>query len=269
MPNSMIIMKIRFAVLLLPLALNAQVTPTSVDTVAAVVAPYQVVAAGPHERTWQSVSLDAAGRTNVHSFVELATGLNYFNDATGKWEESQPRFEVTKDGHAIARKGQHQVNLAADINSGGSVSLLMPDGQQLLSNPMGLSFKDLASGKNVLLGEVTNCIGELVASNVVLYPNAFDTLKAAIRYTYTRDGFAQDVILYENPGSPADYGLNPDTTLLEMYSEFFNPPAPTVQSSSDKDQTLNFGQMRMIRGQAYFLNDALGAVDVDKTWANI
>ncbi len=275
MPNSMIIMKIRFAVLLLPLALNAQVTPTSVDTVAAVVAPYQVVAAGPHERTWQSVSLDAAGRTNVHSFVELATGLNYFNDATGKWEESQPRFEVTKDGHAIARKGQHQVNLAGDINSGGSVSLLMPDGQQLLSNPMGLSFKDLASGKNVLLGEVTNCIGELVASNVVLYPNAFDTLKAAIRYTYTRDGFEQDVILYENPGSPADYGLDPATTVLEMYSEFHNPPAPqsSREATTDnvtEDQTLDFGKMQIGHGKAYFLkDDTFKSADVVKTWASI
>ena len=104
---------------------------------------------------------------------------------------------------------------------------------------------------------------------MVVYPSAFDTLKSALRYTYTRDGFEQDIILYENPGSPADYGLHPDTTLLEMYSEFFNPPAPTVQSSSDNDQTLNFGQMQMGRGQAYFLNEDLGAADVNKTWANI
>src|SRR6266540_1605810 len=124
MPNSMIIMKIRFAVLLLPLALNAQVTPTSVDTVAAVVAPYQVVAAGPHERTWQSVSLDPAGRTNVHSFVELATGLNYFNDATGTWAESQAAFEITSDGYAVAGKTQHKVIVAPNLSTSVAIDLL-------------------------------------------------------------------------------------------------------------------------------------------------
>jgi len=266
----MTIMRIRFAVLLLPLVLNAQVTPTPVDNDTTVVAPYRVVSAGPHERLWRSVTLDAQGRTNTHSYVEVATGLDYLDPATGRYEQSQEQFEITKDGNAVARKGQHQVILAADINTGGSVDLLTPDGQRLLSNPMGLSFHDFASGKNVLIAELTNCIGELVASNVIVYPNAFDTLKAAIRYTYTKSGFSQDIILYQNPGSPADYGLDPATTVLEMYSEFFSPPTPTVQTDPDSDQTLNFGQMRIGRGAAYLLNQTtLEEFPVTKEWAQI
>ena len=135
-------MKITFAVLpvLLPFVLDAQLTPTAVNADAIVLVPYQVVAAGPHERVWQSVTVDAEGNTNANSYTELATGLNYQNTTTGKWEESREAFEITKDGRAVANHGQHQVILAGDIYTGGSVDRLMPDGQRLLSNPMGLSF---------------------------------------------------------------------------------------------------------------------------------
>ena len=145
------------------------------------------------------------------------------------------------------------------------MELITPDGQRLLSNPMGLSFRD-ASGKNVLIAEVTNCIGELVAPNVIVYPSAFDTLKAGIRYTYTKSGFSQDIIFYQNPGSPSDYGLDPATTVLEMYTEFFSPPAPAIQSGSDNDQTLTFGKMQMARGAAYLPDQNLEEIPVIKTW---
>src|SRR5207237_10012083 len=129
---------------------------------------------------------------NVSSFTEVATGLNFWNPASGRYEGSEERFQIAKDGSAIATNGQ--VILAADINSGGSVDLLMPDGQRLLSNPMGLSFFDSSTGKNVLIAEITNCIGKLVASNVVLYYNAFDTIKDSLRYTYTKSLFYHDFL---------------------------------------------------------------------------
>ncbi len=240
-------------------ALKAQLTPPAVSPqiprpmLASSKSP-TLIEVGPHHRVWQTVSVDDQGRTNVSSFTELATGLNFFDAATGRYEASQAEFQTTKDGHAVANKGQHQVTLAADINSGGSVELITPDGQRLSSNPMGLSFHDLASGKNLLIAEVTNCVGELVAPNEIVYVNAFDTIKAAIRYKNTKAGLSQDIILYQNPGSPADYGLDPATTVLEMFTEFFDTPAPTVQQGSEADQTLYFGQMQFARGAAYLLN---------------
>jgi Bacterial Ig domain len=251
------------AILVLPLCASAQI---SVPPAAR--GPVKVEA-GPHHRVWQTVTTDDQGRAITNSYTELATGLNFLNPATGLYEESQEQFETTKDGHAVATKGQHQVGLAADINSAGSVETIMPDGQRLISNPMGLSFRDLSSGKNVLIAQATNSIGELLSSNVINYPDAFDTLKAAIRYTYTKSGFSQDIILYQNPGSPADYGLDPATTVLEMYTEFFSPPTPTIQTSPDSDQTLDFGQMQMGRGVAYLQNQTLQAIPVTKEWAQI
>src|SRR6185437_10007380 len=234
-----------------------------------------VVDSGPNHRVWQTVSVDELVQTNVSSYTELATGLNYWNPAKGQYEESKEQFQIMQDGSAIATNVQHQVILAADINSGGSVDLLMPGGQRLQSNPMGLSFFDTASGKSVLIAEVTNCVGELVSPNVVLYTSAFGNLQAALRYTYTRDGFEQDVILYQNPGSPADYGLNPATSRLEMWSEFFNPPSPqaSTQPLTDnitQDETLDFGRMRIGRGAAYVLNgQSLQSVEVAKSWQQV
>src|SRR6266496_4650315 len=43
---------------------------------------------GPHHRVWQTTRVDAAGQTNVSSYTELATGLNFLNAETGQYELS-------------------------------------------------------------------------------------------------------------------------------------------------------------------------------------
>src|SRR5207247_3098935 len=199
--------------------LNAQIaSPVALDSSKSPA----VVEVGPHHRVWQNVSAGEHGQTITNSYTELATGMNYLDPATGQYTESQATFEITSKGYAVASKGQHQAILAPNINSGGSVDLRMPDGSRLLSNPMGLSFYDRSNGTNVLVAEVKDCIGQFIAPNVILYDDAFTDIKGAVRYTYTKAGFEQDVLIYDSSalGSPEDYGLNPATTLLEMYSEF-------------------------------------------------
>jgi F5/8 type C domain-containing protein len=238
-----------------------------------------VVERGPHHQVWQTVTIetDEVGNpiSSTNVFVELATGLSYLNPTTSQWEESEAKFQVTADGHAVAAKGQHQVIIAQNINSGGSVDLFLPDGQRLLSNPMGLSFYDTSSGQSILLGEVKDCVGELVSPNVMVFADAFTDIRAALKYSYTKSGFSQDVILLEDAGigSPSDYGLNPESTLLEMYSEFHSPPVPvkTTETTGDNlvDETLDFGQMQIGRGAAYVLNEEMESVPVVKTWTKV
>src|SRR5439155_3535699 len=153
---------------------------------------------------------------------------------------------------------------------GSTVDLLVPDSQRLVSSPMGLAFRD-ASTKAVLIAGVTNCVGELAAPNVIVFPKAFDAIKAAISYTYRRAGIEQDVILYQKLPSPADYGFDPQTTVLETWTEFFTAPQPTASAvDAAGDQALDFGQTRMGHGVAYLLNDSeLEPVPLQKTWANV
>src|SRR5437879_5313822 len=98
-------MKIKLCLLamLIPSGLDAQLTATHSDAI--VVAPYQVVTAGPHERVWQQAIVDAKGVTNVNSYTEIATGLSFWDEEKGAWEETKEEFEISPEGYAIAGKG--------------------------------------------------------------------------------------------------------------------------------------------------------------------
>src|SRR5437867_8184614 len=178
------------------LSANAQVSLPSVSS-----GPV-VVEAGPHNRIWRNVSVDERGQTITNSYTELTTGLNFWNPVASRWEESKAQFQITKDGNAIATNGQHKVILAPNINSGGSVDLLTPDEKRFLSNPMGLSFHDTATGTNVLIAEVKDCIGQFIPPNVIFYDDAFTDIKAALRYTYTIGSLELDILTYNGLGSP-------------------------------------------------------------------
>ena len=74
-------------------------------------------------------------------------------------------------------------------------------------------------------------MGFVAGSNQVIYPNAFTSFKADLRYTYTKAGFEQDIILREQPPTPKSFGLDPQNTRLEVFTEFFGPPQPGIQPS--------------------------------------
>src|SRR5882724_11876683 len=86
-----------------------------------------IVEAGPHHRVWQTLTVDEEGQTNISSFTEVATGLNFLDPATGEYLPSKELFQIAADGSALAAQGQHRVRLESDINSAGSVDLVMPD----------------------------------------------------------------------------------------------------------------------------------------------
>jgi hypothetical protein len=260
------------SLLLLPLGLWAQGTAQ---------APV-ISETGPHHRVlrWSTTERDEAGiEVSVpHQVVELADGLHWFNPLTSRWEESVEAFEITARGYAVARRGPHKVLVAPNLLEHPVVDLELPGvgntaGQRFRSSPRFLSFFDRISGRSVLLAEVQGCVGELVAPNVIVFPDAFDKLKAAIRVTYRQASWEQDVILYADPGSPADYGLDPATTQLEMGSEVWEAPTPRRigQRLADglEDEQLEFQTMSMGRGVAYVLGQAMESVEVGKTWANL
>jgi hypothetical protein len=133
---------------------------------------------------------------------------------------------------------------------------------------MGLSFAD--SSTNVLIAQVTNSVGELDGTNSVVYPNAFDSLRAAIRLTYTRSGIEQDVILYQQLPAPENLGLDPASTKLQMWTEVLTEVAPQISPASGGDRTLDFGQTRIGHGVIYLLNsDSMDKVGLQKDWVEI
>jgi hypothetical protein len=223
---------------------------------------YAVVAKDANSRVWQQTmyaqSSSGAIVTNVQSYTELASGLNHL--VSGQWVESTEHIVILPNGTAAATNGQHQAYFPGNIYN-GAIELITRNGLQIYSQPMALTYSD---GTNtVMIAELTNSTGVVVGDNEVIYPNAFVGINADIRYTYTKAGFEQDVILHQQPLTPESYGLNPDTARLQMMTEFASPVQPTVQSSvlhaqaglALTDQSLNFGTMQMASGRAFMLGE--------------
>src|SRR5262249_1652210 len=130
----------------------------------------------------------------VHQYTELASGLHYLKD--GQWVESREEIVPLQSGGAAATNGSHQVYFPHDIYQ-GVIEVVTPDGRHLKSRPLGLSYFD--GTNSVLIAELKHSVGRLVRSNQVVYPNAFTDFKADLRYTYTKAGFEQDIVLQEQP----------------------------------------------------------------------
>jgi RHS repeat-associated protein len=234
--------------------------------------PYVVVSKGANQQVWQKTTYETlpSGQMvpHIHQYTELATGLHYWNN--GQWVDSEEEIGILPNGTAAATNGQHQIYFPGDIYE-GVIELVTPDGKYLRARPLGLSYDD---GTNtVLIAELTNSVGYLVGSNQVIYPDAFTGVEADLRYTYTKAGVEQDIILREQPPMPESFGLNPQTTRLQVLTEFFNPPQPNVKTSTVfttagklTDQQLNFGVMQMVPGKAFLLGTNSPAVWVTKQW---
>jgi len=238
---------------------------------------YECVQRGPHSKVWQQsvVRTNQSGivTTNLHSYTELATGLCYLQN--GRYIDSVEQISPAADG-AEAVQGRHQVHWAANANTpGGAVHVQTPDGRELRSTVYGLAYYDTGSGSNVMLALLQDSMATIVGSNTLVYGNAFSNLTADIRYTYSKAGLSQDIVLKQNPPPPAEYGLNPATTRLQVITEFFNPPSPvktnvTTNGLSD-DRILSFGEMNMGVGHAFlFPNNAkTQSSPVVKHWTTI
>lgn len=276
------------ALLVMALPVSAQVAEEKTELAAPV-----IVERGPHHRTLERISTQKLpnGRTVTqrNSYVELAVGMHFFRD--GQWVESSEEIEIVP-GAALAQKGQHQVVWAANLNTEGAIDLLAPDGKRFRSHLLGLAYTDATTGQSALIAEPKDCIGE-VGGNQVVYRDAFaGPFRADVRYTYTISGFEQDIVFQETPPSPSEYGMDPETTRLEVWTEFLSPPAPAkklsvLRTEADEfkrqmmvdpdltDESLDFGAMQSGIGNAFpqetgnrFAGDE-GATTVGKSWVRL
>src|ERR1022692_2756926 len=221
--------------------------------------PYAITVQDANSRAWQrtdyQISPSGEVITNTHGYTEICSGLNHW---AGKWVESSEQIDILPNGTAVATNGQHQAYFPGDIYQ-GQIELVTPDGLQLYSRPLALSYFD---GTNtVVIAELTNSIGVVVGKNQVIFPNAFSGLAADLRYFYTKSGFEQDIVIKQQPPTPESLGLNPDTARLQILTEFFSPPQPTIEQTelppqagvSLTDESLGFGAMQMVQGRAFLL----------------
>ena len=232
---------------------------------------YTVAERGPHHRVWANVTwqTNAVGRITVHtnSYTELATAMHHL--VSGKWADSSDQIQIAATG-AQATNSQHHVAFLGNINSPGAVDITLPEGQHLIGNVQGLSYFDTASGKSVMIAQVKDSDGELLPSgNRALYRDAFSGLSADVLYVNAVSGFEQLIVLRQQPPSPAAWGLDPATTVLQVITEFFNAPQPCITPRLLRgalDHQLSFGVMQMGRGEAFALGSETNTIPVTKQW---
>jgi hypothetical protein len=237
---------------------------------------YQIGEQGADSRVWQKIvrTEDAQGHSILQTnqaYVELTSGLNHL--VNGQWVESKEEIDLLPNSTAAATQGQHQVYFPGDIRQ-GQIRLVTADGKVLQSRPMGLSYFD--GSNSVLIAELKDSTGWLVGPNQVIYPDAFTDFKADLQYTYTKAGFEQDIILREQPPLPSTFNLQPETCRLQVLTEFFNPPQPSVTATTVpttagnlEDDLLSFGAMQMGRGKAFLLGTNSPEVEVNKQWLQL
>jgi len=213
---------------------------------------YGVVSRGPDLKVWQKTVVEN-GVTNVHSYTELATGLNYTNEY-GQLVDADETISILPNGGAIANHGRHTVSFPGDIGA-GVLQVITPDGRQLQSRPYGVCYDD--GSNTVCIATITNAIGYLTSSNQVTYRNAFSGLDADLVCTYRKGGFECDLVFRQQPPTPDQFGLDASFSTVELVTEFFNTEDPQqIPAASDdyyglQDYSLVFGKLKMTHGKAF------------------
>jgi hypothetical protein len=251
-------------------------------------AGYSVVARTSNSRTWeQSTSTYRASPSsravaNKRRYVELATGLNH-GGQNGTWEPSTETISLLPGAvGGAATNAPHNVFFPPDIYNGW-IETLGPDGVQLKSRPLGISFFD--GTNSTMLAFLTNSVGQILPSgNQVIYTNAFTDVSADLLCTFRKSGFECDLIFRSRPPSPSEFGMDPEITRLQLLTEFVDTPEPVqkalVQSRMDglTDVTLDFGRLKIGRGKAFQIGNNVdqtvppGAVEgtpVFKSWQHL
>lgn len=210
------------------------------------------------------------------------------SNATNGWQAPVPqpasylnlRTIRTTRGGAHAEFGLQKVDFDTDVASRHPIKILTPDGQQLWCRPTALGYYDSATGQSAILGFIKSSTGEIQLPNQVLYRNAFSNILADVQYQYTATYLEQNIILRQRPPAPETFGLNPETTQLEVWTAWSNAhdvrqqhSRVTLRNQSVKlskitadDSSLDFGTMKIARGKAFKLGNDSQPVSVAKEW---
>lgn len=222
-----------------------------------------------------SSGFTSAISTNSHHYFRVGNGINFL-DANGNLQPAQDRIDLQPDGSAAAVYGRTKAYFSPNLNTAGATTFVSSSNRVFQTHLLGMYFYDATTGNRALISGMQDCSAELVSPNQIVYKNAFQSIRADVRLTYTHGAAENDVILLEEPPSPDAYKLNSTngTIFLEIWHEYINPPTPqlktrvlssvtdqklrsTMVSPDFIDQTLDFGELWYPLGRIYFMDEYL------------
>ncbi len=208
--------------------------------------------------------------SQTHRVIEIATGLNYL-DPSGMWTESQDLIEPLPGGGAAGLHAPYRAYFSrAGLNDDAALTIVSKSNQVYQARVLGIYYFDAQTGRsNLLATPSAAAVAEILPPNQIVYRGAFDSdiLKADLRYTYTKAALESDVIITRQPKlSPADCGLNPDTTRIQVRHQWLGAPQPRIQQGiigqstgpGLVDQPLDFGDLWFPAGHAFAWDGDIG-----------
>ncbi len=201
-----------------------------------------VTGRGPFWRSWQATTAatnatTGAATQKVSAWTELGDGLCYLEN--GQYVDSQDLIELAGN-NAVATHGPTKVIFSPSTTApGGLIDLQTVSGNRLHIAVQSLHYFDAASGTNIIIATVKDSTGVLYPPNTVVYPDAFDLVKADVRFTYTKGAFEQDIVLSGEAALPAPeaFGLPSATTRLQVWTLFNTSIVPTTRQRVLKQET--------------------------------
>ena len=178
---------------------------------------YSVIDEGAHHRIWSG---------EQDGYTELETGMNYFDPQENRWKPSSVEIIIGRDG-ASATRGLHRAYFSGNLNEPSSVVWTTPEDQQIKTRVLGLSYYCRATHRSVWIAELRPEVsGVLHPPNRVVYADVFDNgVLGEVHYVYTKSRFSATVVLLGQVPPPSDWGLDPNTSSLEVVTELFDLPA--------------------------------------------
>lgn len=236
--------------------------------------PYQVVATTENSKVWQRAAwarnpVDGSTIWVTNSYTEIKTAMA--RQVNGIWTDCTAQFQITPNG-AEATNSLHNVMVLGDISAPGSVTLVTPDGKKLVSNILGIDYRDQSSGQSVWIAETTNSVGQLMPNgSEILFTNALAGLDADVTYQNSVLGLEQFVLLRQQLPPCTDWGLQPSNVVLEVITEFTGSDSPQVTTRTvdgQWDDYIDFGRMQMARGYGFALGAETNKIVVCQTLGN-
>jgi hypothetical protein len=242
--------------------LQAAESSASPDPIAALtngVHSYRILDHGQDFAVYQTVlaNTNEAGQTRflTNRFTLLETCGFYQDD--GAWQRSENVIESFAEG-AVAQRGPNKAVFSSDLNSAAVFDITTSGGERLRGGVRTIQLTDVATGRSAVLGTVRATPAELLPPNRLVYRNGFQGIEADVLLVWKHHAFSQNVILRQRPELPPE--MNPDTTRLEVVTEFVETPVPVlnegvVQTPGQPDLvehvTIGLGPLLAVRGRAF------------------
>jgi RHS repeat-associated protein len=208
----------------------------------------------------------------TNKYTVVATGLNV-QAPDGSFAPASTVIEAQRNGGAVAQQARHKIFFKPDIADANGPIRFVSGGRTFVSRPLCISYWDSRTGKSVLISEFRSTAATLTpGDSKIVWKDCATDFKCNLVIDNKLSGMDQCLEILEEPPAPSAFGLNNDTTRLQLITEFFNPPAAkkdtiNVNGISD-DGIVGFGDLKMGPGKAFTIGDSK-TTHVSKHWGKL